>query len=260
MRPTRLALALALAMLALPMSALAQESGGTADPAQEAAPADEAPAADEGESPNWTWNLALTSDYVFRGITQTNYDPALQAGMDYAFGDSGWYVGIWGSNVDFADDDGPGLEVDTYVGWNHDLSDSVNLDLSVVQYAYMGEREAYGSIDYTEVLGALTWNEMITFNVGYAPDYANLDYSSTWVNLAGAWDVGNDFSINASIGHSQFSDDNGSYNDWNIGVSKQFGPVNAALNYYDTNLDFDEAAEHQHASDQVVLTLAFGNG
>lgn len=261
MRPTRLALALALAMFALPMSVLAQESGATADPAQEA-PAEEAPSADAEEeaSPNLTWNLALTSDYVFRGVTQTNYKPALQGGLDYAFGDSGWYVGVWASNVDFADSDGPEIEFDSYVGWNHDFSEVVNFDLSLVHYAYLGERDAYGSIDYYEVLGALTFNEMLTFSVGYAPDYANLDYTSTWVSLGGSWEVGNDFSINASVGHSQFSEDNGSYNDWNIGISRQFGPVNAALNYYDTNLDFDDADEHHNASDRVVLTLAFGNG
>ena len=262
MRPTRLALALVLALFALPMSALAQESGETADPAQEAAPADEAPAADaeEEESSNWTWNIALTSDYVFRGITQTNYKPALQAGIDFNFGDSGWYVGGWASNVDFNDPDGPDLEFDAYVGWSHDFSDQWNLDLSAVHYAYAGQRNAYGSIDYAEVIGALTWNETLTFSVGYAPDYSNLDYTSTWVSVAGSWEIGNDFSINAGVGHSQFSDDNGNYTDWNLGVSRQFGPVNAALNYYDTNLDFDPADEHHRASDQVVLTLAFGNG
>ena len=58
--------------------------------------------------PNFSWNLGVTSDYVFRGITQTDFDPALQGGLDYAFGDSGWYVGAWASNVDFADPDGPG--------------------------------------------------------------------------------------------------------------------------------------------------------
>jgi uncharacterized protein (TIGR02001 family) len=263
MRPNRLVLALALALFALPMAAFAQESGATADPAQEAAPSDEpaADAADEEEGgSNWTWNAALTTDYVFRGITQTNYEPALQVGMDYSFGDSGWYIGGWASNVDFADPDGPDLEFDVYVGWNHDFDDSWNLDLSAVHYAYAGQRNGYGSIDYGEVIGALTWNEMLTFSVGYAPDYANLDYTSTWVNLGGAWELGHDFSLNASVGHSQFSDDNGSYNDWNLGISRQFGPVNAALNYYDTNLDFDEADEHQHACDQLVLTLAFGNG
>ncbi|MEO5735866.1 MAG: TorF family putative porin [Variovorax sp.] len=256
MRPNRLALALALAMFALPMSVLAQESGGTADPAQETPAAD----AEEEVFPNWTWNLSATSDYVFRGVTQSNFGPALQGGLDYSFGDSGLYVGIWGSNVDFNDSDGPNLEIDTYVGWNHDVSEAVNLDLSLLHYGYSGERHDYGSIDYSEFIGAATWNEMLTFSVGYAPDYANLDYTSTWVNISGSWELGNEFSLNAGVGHSQFSDDNGNYTDWNIGVSRQFGPVNAALNYYDTNLDFDSADEHHRASDQLVLSLAFGNG
>ena len=268
MRPTRLALALALALFALPLSALAQESGETADPAQESAPSDEAadpePDADEGEAEgpasNWSWNLTLTSDYVFRGVTQSNYKPALQAGFDYSFGDSGWYVGTWASNVDYNDPDGPDLELDVYVGWSHDLAEDWNLDLSVVHYAYAGQRNGYGSLDYAEAIGAITWAETVTLSVGYAPDYSDAGYSSTWIGLAGSWEVGDEFSINAGVGHSRFSDDNGNYTDWNIGVSRQFGPVNAALNYYDTNLDFEDGDEHQHASDQVVLSFAFGNG
>jgi len=266
MRPTRLALALALATLALPMSALAQDSGGSADKAsQDAAPQDATPqdesapakAEDEDSGPV-TWSLALTSDYVFRGITQTDYDPALQAGVTYTF-DNGIYVGAWTSNVDFQDKHGPDVEFDTYLGWGHDLNDQWNVDLSLVHYAYFGERDDYGSVDYTEVIGKATWKEMLTLTVAYAPDYSNLDYNSTYVNLGGTWDIGNDFNLNAGVGHTHFSDDNGNYNDWNLGISRAFGPATFALNYYDTNIDFDSAAEHQHASDQVVFTVSFGN-
>jgi hypothetical protein len=69
------------------------------------------------------------------------------------------------------------------------------------------------------VIGKGTWNEMLTLTLAYAPDYSNLDYSSFYVNLGGSWEIGNEFSLNAGVGHSDFSDDNGSYNDWNIGVS-----------------------------------------
>ena len=68
----------------------------------------------------------------------------------------------------------------------------------------------------------------------------------------------NEFSLNAGIGHTDFSDDNGSYTDWNLGISRQFGPVNAAINYYDTDLDFEDGDDHNHASDQWVFTLSFG--
>ena len=260
MTPNKIALALALAALALPMGALAQDATDTADAAQDEAPAADADAAGEEESSNLTWNLAVTSDYVFRGISQTDLDPARQGGLDYSFGDTGLYVGAWASNVDFADSDGPDVELDYYIGWNHDLSDTLNLDLQVVRYSYMGEQDAYGNIDYNEVIGALAYDEMLTFTVAYANDYANEGFSSLYYNLGGSWDVGNDFALNAGVGRTNFSDDVGSYTDWNLGVSRQFGPVNVALNYYDVTGGFiDDVFGSDKASDRVVLTLSLGD-
>ena len=171
---------------------------------------------------------------------------------------NGVYVGAWASNVDFGED-GPSIEFDSFLGWSHDVSDQFNLDLSLVHYSYFGEHDDYGSVDYTEVIGKGTWNEMLTLTLAYAPDYSNLDYSSFYINLGGSWEIGNEFSLNAGIGHSDFSDDNGSYNDWNIGVSRAWGPATFALNYYDTDIDFDDGAEHNHASDQFVFSVTLGN-
>ena len=53
----------------------------------------------EAES-NFSWNAGVVSDYVFRGVSQSNREIALQGGLDYAFGDSGAYVGTWGATVD----------------------------------------------------------------------------------------------------------------------------------------------------------------
>ena len=254
MTPNKIALAIALFAFALPMGALAQDATETEDAA---VAQKEAIEPEEEESSNLSWNLALTSDYVFRGITQTDFDPALQGGLDYSFGDTGLYVGAWASNVDFADSEGPDLELDYYIGWNHDLSETLNLDLSLVRYSYMGEQEAYGNIDYNEVIGALAYDEMLTFTVAYANDYSNSGYSSLYYNLAGSWDLGNDFAVNAGVGRTNFSDDVGSYTDWNLGVSRQFGPVNAALNYYDVTGGFiDDVFGDEKASDRVVLTLS----
>jgi uncharacterized protein (TIGR02001 family) len=253
----KLVLGLALALFALPMSALAQDAAEDTDnPAQGTGEADQAPEVGSDEEvaeSNLSWNLSVTSDYVFRGVTQSNFKPAVQGGLDYAFGDSGFYVGVWGSNIDFDDSEGPNIELDSYVGWSHDLSEAWNLDLSVVHYAYLGESEAYGSINYNEFIVKNTWNEMVTFTVGYAPDYSNADVESWYYNLGGTWEIGDAFSLNAGIGRTTFDDDTFSfdYNDWNIGVSRQFGPVNAAINYYDTNID------GPRVSDTVVLTLGF---
>ena len=253
-KATVLPLALALALLALPQLAAAQDEPADAS-AEAAAAGDDATPADEPadaeEESNFSWNLALTSDYVFRGVSQNMRDPALQGGLDYSFGDSGFYVGTWGSNVDFGTG-GPDLEIDTYVGWNADLNDSFNLDLMLTRYNYVGSQDGYGDIDYNELIGALTWNEMLTFTGGFTNDYANTGESSTYFNVTGEWDLGNEFAFSAGIGHTDFEDSDG-YNDWMLGVSRQFGPVNAALNYYDTNVDDDG----ERLSDAVVLTFKY---
>jgi uncharacterized protein (TIGR02001 family) len=242
MTASKLSLALALALFSLPMAAFAQDETQSADTTA----TDEA--ASEEES-NFTWNLALTSDYVFRGISQNDRDPAVQGGLDYAFGDTGFYVGTWGSNVDFGDGT-PDIELDTYVGWNTDLTDSLNFDVMLTRYNYFGASDDFGSIDYNELIGALTWNEMLTFTAAYTNDYSNTGINASYVNLTGEWPVGDNFTFTAGIGRSEFEDIDG-YTDWTLGVSHDFGPVNAALNYYDTNIDLDG----ERLSDALVLTF-----
>ena len=243
MTASKLSLALALALFSLPMAAAAQDESESAE-----APTEEAVV--EEEESNFSWNLALTSDYVFRGVSQTDREPALQGGLDYAFGDSGFYVGAWGSNVDFGDGS-PDVEIDTYVGWNTDLTDSLNFDIMLTRYNYMGADDGFGDIDYNELIGALTWNEMITFTAAYANDYSNADISATYFNISGEWTVADEWNFTAGVGRSDFEDIDG-YTDWTLGVNRDFGPVNAALNYYDTNVDLDG----ERLSDAVVLTLS----
>ncbi len=255
----KLALSLSLALFALPMSAMAQDAAAeTGNPAQSTGEASAAPAAEVATSP-LTWNLSLTSDYVFRGITQTNFGPAVQGGLDYSFGDSGFAVGTWASNVDFNDSDGPNIELDTYVGWSKAVGEGFNLSLSLVRYNYFGSSNGYGDVDYNEFIAKGTLNEAITFTYAYANNYANAGFSSSYVNIGGTWAVGNDFSVNAGVGHTKFSDGNGTYNDFNVGISRQFGPVKAALNYYDATGNVIDGLYGSHsASDHVVLSFAFG--
>ncbi len=281
MKLNKLTLALSLALFALPMAVMAQEAATTdeqsAEQAAEAAdaqqapeaaqeaemqehameaqePAEEAPAdeaaGEEAES-NLSWNLSLTSDYVFRGVTQTDRDPALQGGADYKFGSSGWYIGVWGSNVDFVDPIGPDIEVDTYVGYNTDLNDSWNFDAGLYRYNYIGENDGYGNIDYNELIGKLTYKEWLTFTLAYSDDYVNSGDSEIYYNVAGSWDIGHGFSLNAGVGYTDIDNTDG-LTDWNIGVSRSFGPIEAALNYYDTD------ADGPRLSDAVVLSLSIG--
>jgi uncharacterized protein (TIGR02001 family) len=85
-----------------------------------------------------TGNLGLVSDYVFRGISQTDNGPAIQGGFDYSH-KSGLYVGTWGSNVSsWASLNGSGAEIDIYGGFKGLLPSEISYDIGVIAYRYPG--------------------------------------------------------------------------------------------------------------------------
>ena len=243
----KLSLALATALFALPLVASAQEN-----------PADETDVAAEEEESMFSWNAALTSDYVFRGVSQSDEEPALQLGADLAF-DNGFYVGAWGSNVDFGEGS-PDIELDTYIGWNTDLADTVNLDVMLTRYNYIGESDDFGDGDYNELIGTLTWNEMIAFTAAYTNDVYALEEDGFYYAVNGSWELGGGFGLDAGVGRSLFDEatEIEDYTDWSLSVNRDFGPVNIALGYYgtDSNGDWNFG---ETADDRVVRTFSIGS-
>lgn len=237
MKTHKLSFALVAALLVLPLTAVAQDA--------------------EEEESMFSWNIALTSDYVFRGVSQTDEKPAFQIGADLSFG-SGFYVGAWASNVDFGTD-GPWAEVDTYIGWNHDLSEDWNLDLAINRYNYIGAKASFGDPDYNEFLAVLSYAETYNFNFGYTNDVYGLDESGFYYGVDGSWEVGNGFSLGAGVALSTFDSATGyeDYMDWTVSLSRDFGPVNAALGYHGTDSD-GEFNFGEIADDRFVLTFSIG--
>ena len=93
-------------------------------------------AASAQEAGTLSYNIAVTSNYVWRGVTQTDDNAALQGGIDYKKGT--FYAGVWGSNVDFPyGDDKASTEVDLYMGLTPSVGD-FNFDFGVIAYTYPG--------------------------------------------------------------------------------------------------------------------------
>ena len=85
--------------------------------------------------------VTLVSDYVLRGVSQSQGNPALQAGIDYS-GPFGVVAGAWASTIDLVADgapaDGADVEVDLYLARSWQLSEGVSLDTTLMRYVYPG--------------------------------------------------------------------------------------------------------------------------
>ena len=119
-------------------------------------------------------NVALTTDYRFRGVSLSGGDPALQGGFDVAH-DSGFYIGTWASSIDGGAAYGD-LELDIYAGWSGNLSDAVSVDVGVLYYIYPTEDLGLDT-DYIEPYASVGVNfgpAEATFGVAYAPEQDSL--------------------------------------------------------------------------------------
>lgn len=86
-----------------------------------------------------TGNVGVVSDYRFRGISNTNRRPALQAGLEWAHGATALYVGVWGSTVaEAAFNHTDGHEFDAYAGWRKQLTDEWQIDTGLYTYSFPG--------------------------------------------------------------------------------------------------------------------------
>ncbi|MCZ6518132.1 MAG: TorF family putative porin, partial [Gammaproteobacteria bacterium] len=133
---------------------------------------------------NFTGYATLTSDYRFRGLSQTNSDPALQLGIDFQH-DSGIFAGLWGSNVDFAmdrfEEEARDVELNYYLGYHRSIGRDWAGVISVIRYAYPGASKNY---DYTEISVGVNYVERLFATVAYSDDAYSLGGSATVYELA----------------------------------------------------------------------------
>jgi uncharacterized protein (TIGR02001 family) len=194
-------------------------------------------AAEEPKSPHTiTGNVGLFSQYIFRGLTQTDRDPAIQGGLDYSH-ESGFYLGTWASNISWLRDfelykNGGSMEWDFYGGFKSTFGKSdFGYDVGLLYYWYPGDAVSGGIKANTfEAYGALTW-KFLSAKYSYSLDdktFGVRDSDGTWyLDFSADYPVTDKFNIQAHWGKQKFkgnsngqsNDSNASYEDWKIGAS-----------------------------------------
>lgn len=188
----------------------------------------------------------VTSDYRYRGISQTRLQPALQGGIDYVNNPTGLYAGTWASTIKWIKDTGgdSNIEWDIYGGKRGEIAENFTYDIGALAYIYpsnkLGDVENYEDANTVEIYAQL----------GFGPAYVK--YSSSVTNLFGMMDskssgyldvganlpVGSGFTINLHAGHQKVENNSmADYDDWKVGATKDFDFASVALAVIGTNAD-----------------------
>ena len=182
-------------------------------------------------------NVALTNNYMFRGVSQTADDAAIQGGLDWDSG-MGIYIGTWASNIDF----GPGggtMEWDIYGGYAGSI-DAFSYDVGVIGYLYPGAASIL-NYDYLEAYLNLGYDfgpASVSAGLAWSPDWTGGLDDAYYFSGGIAVPIMEGLSIDANIGYSDFHSTSGlvDYVDYNVGIAYEFEWFTTDLRFTDTDL------------------------
>lgn len=197
-------------------------------------------------------NVAATSDYRFRGVSQSARDPALQGGVD--FSQDGFYLGLWGSTIDFGPGADADLEVDLYGGYEWSAA-GVDWDAGFIHYAYPGS-ESSADLDFTEIYIGGSYGPVFA-KYYYSDDFTGPGSASAYYATAGVeLDIGRGYALALSAGVSDGDAYADGYTDYRIGVAKDFDVVSVDLSYIDTSGTAEVTDDVFNNEGTVVLTVS----
>lgn len=180
-------------------------------------------------------NVGATTNYLFRGLTQTDDKPAVSGGLDYEMG-NGFSIGTWASNIEFSDK--KSYEVDVYGGYGNKIG-ALDYSVGFITYIYPDDDNA----DFTEITGGLGYGP-VSFNVAYTVDADSPSLEDNiYYSLSASKDITPaGFSIGGLIGHNE-PDTGSDYQHYQVSLSK--GDFTAAI-------DMNEQDGEQNENDPVA--------
>ncbi len=212
----------------------------------------------------WSANASVTNNYIWRGLTQTTNEPAVQGGIDYA-SESGFYFGTWASNVQYAADDVFSYEHDIYFGFAGEV-DGISYDVGYLYYNYDGEAEFdFGEIYASVGMGGFSVTGYLFTNTE-ADDVVDetgatvLEYdfgNAYYISADYAFEVKEGVEMGFHVGHHSgdfnegFNGVPGSYTDYNVSVSKD------GFTFMVSSTDLDDSGADGLDNDSVKFVVAY---
>ncbi|WP_181919321.1 TorF family putative porin [Alkalilimnicola ehrlichii] len=187
-------------------------------------------------------NIGYTTDYIYRGISQTSEEPAVQGGFDFKHG-TGWYLGTWASSLNFQDDSGAHVEFDVYGGYRI-AAGGAGYDFGILYYSYPG---AASSLDYDFIEAyahtSYGWQYVDwTAGLHISPDFFGGVGPGVYGFLSAVLPLGERMNLAADIGR-QLLDDALDYTHWSLGAGLDVQGFSLDLTYHNTDLAGEPLAD-----------------
>lgn len=184
-----------------------------------------------------SFNVGVVSDYVFRGASQTDENPALQGGIDFSSGI--FYAGTWASNVDFGDE--TSAEVDLYAGVKP-TAGPVSLDFGVLYYGYINDDGDWAQWEFKAAASVPAGPLTLGAAAYYTPDYTGVGTDEgLYIEANASFSPAEKWTVSGAVGNQSVeftgggSDD---YTTWNIGVAYAITENFAVdVRWHDTDID-----------------------
>ncbi len=217
-------------------------------------------AASAAHAEGWGGSLGMSSDYVYRGVTQSDNQPSGQADVHYT-GRSGWFAGVSAASARRDPGQSTSAEVDPYLGYQWPLARDWSARLDAVHHGYPWNN-AGGHYDYDELSATLAYADRVFATLSFSPDTS---VASTYASVSGRAALAYDlvlrqplphaFSLHAGVGYYDLRwAVNTGYVYWNGGLAYDLGPVQLDLSYIGT----DATARRLFYGDLAVNRLVAG--
>jgi len=196
-----------------------------------------------------TANVGVTTNYVFRGVTQTDDNIAIQGGIDFTNEfehDGSLYVGAWASNVDFPIDQADGFEVDLYVGYNFKLNEDVKFDVGYIAYEYTDSIIR----DQSEIFFGAGFKD---FSVTYYDGDIDGGSDYSYIDLKYSFALPKEYNVHLHYGNLDSDAANRDAEDVSIGVSKMLIGIDFSLTA--TSIDRDNDSDDEEVFITGVKTF-----
>ena len=224
----------------------------------------------ESSAHDWGANVAIVTDYLFRGASRSNEDLAVQGGFDYAHEDSGFFAGAWASSTEFntGASDGASAEVDLFGGFTGSFANDVGWKIGSRYYLFPDQNidRLAGDFEMLEIEGGLnyTFDSLYSPNaqigIAYSPDYFGEDGDGVYVSGGIDFALPRNFGLYARLGYLDVEGDETfpggyDYTHYSIGLTRNVAIFTLDLSWNDAD-DECEVIAGDNYCEAVLFRIA----